>query len=208
MKINKEKYQIPFGETKEFLRGRFYIGVNYSESGNNNLIKVTAGKDGLGHEDTKIYLGKSHTFLFQNLYEVRVFKITCSYVTIQVCELPIIDTAEGVFQSSTIFNESTPDEKFNNQEIKALRAQLSSLEAKINDLHKLTDTEANHVKSSFEVLNEKLDTSTKEVWRQTAYGVLVSVGLSISIDINQAVNFYTMAETYLSSATNLLILKS
>lgn len=208
MEINKEKYQIPFGETQEFLRGRFYVGVNYSESGNSNLVEVTAGKDGLGDETTEIYLGKSHTFLFQNPYEVRVFKVTGNHVTIQVCELPIIDAAEGVFQSSRIFNESTPDERFNDQEIKALRAQLSSLETKINDLHTLTDSEANHVRSSFEVLNEKLDTSTKESWRQTAYGILVSVGLSISIDINQAVNFYTMAETYLSSATNLLIGKS
>ncbi len=113
-----------------------------------------------------------------------------------------------VFQSSAIFQDIEHDKKFNNSEIQALRSQLESLEAKIEELYSLSKTESEYTRAAFNLLDKKLDHSSKVSWRQTAYGILVSVGLSVSIDLDQAVSFFNMAESYLSSTTNLLVGKS
>lgn len=208
IETKKEKMDIPFGEMKELFGGDFYVGVYYSDSGTKGLVSVSVGKDGFGTLTEDIFTGQSHTFQLKNPYEIRVFKVSGSYVTIHACELPIIKAAESVFQSSSIFQNIENEEKFDASEIEALRSQLSSLEAKIEELYSLTKTEADYTKSAFRLLNEKLDNSSKVSWRQTAYGVLASVGLSVSIDLDQAVHFFNMAESYLSATTNLIVGKS
>ena len=208
MNIRKERVAIRFRSTKEFFNGDLYVGLDYPESPVNDTVLITVGRDGMGCKFEEIRLNQAHTFTLQNAYEVRVFDIAGDSATVQACELPIIKSAEHVFQSSKIFQKETLDENFSIQEIQTLRHQLTELENKLSDFFEMTTEEAEYSRAAFKLLSQKLDSSSKSSWRQAAYGVLASISLSLSFDLDQDVNYFNLAESYLSTTANLILGKS
>ncbi|WP_166253904.1 hypothetical protein [Marinobacter salicampi] len=201
----KERQNVRFGETVDFFDSDLYVGVKPTTSGDSQRVAIDVGRDGFGTQHQDICRGESHTFFLKNPYEIRVFNVSSVSAVLNVTELPIVETADTVFQSSSIFRGADENENFSDSEIEALRSQLDALEKKIEELYSFSTAEADYTRSAFKLLDDKLATSSKASWRQTAYGVLVSVGLSVSVDLEQAVSFFNMAESYLSSTTNYLL---
>ena len=108
-------------------------------------------------------------------------------------------------------NDNQSDDNFTQQEITTIKYQLDQLETLVSSfIAKHTETtqaQEEYLRASFTMLNEKLDKSGKESWRQTAYGVVASVACTFMPDVQTAQSFFQTAGSFLSSIPNLLISK-
>lgn len=185
---------VRFDETATFFEGRLYIDVAYTHE--QGVVNITAGFDGFDSQTTTLKRGQVYVFNFGILFELRLFKIDSYSVNIQVGE-KASSTISSVLADSTIFDVSDSEEKFSPTEIRELKSRLDSMEHELHSMYKFTKEEAEFTRTAFELLNKKLDSSSKTSWRQTAYSVVTSVACTVAPQhFDQIANLYGTAKEH------------
>ncbi|HGS4742397.1 TPA: hypothetical protein ACMDT2_004331 [Vibrio parahaemolyticus] len=173
---------------------------------------TTVAKPGYPEVTEMLEVNSSLSCNFGDLYEVRLLTANSYEVTALVTKLPLMESAESIFNTSYLLNSAEKGEVFTKEEAEVLKRQLDEMSVQIvkiitqvNKVTELTEAQNDYLKSSFNMLHEKLDTGSKESWRQAAYGVVASIGCTFMPDLQTTQSLFQIAGSYISSVPTMLL---
>ena len=210
MYTQQEMVTLRVGESKVIFDGTFILSALYMMQTED--WEVTAARPGYSNVTSDLNINCSMNCHFGDLYEVRLLSGGSYEVSFIITKLSMIESAEAIFNSSSIFNNESEDEFFTKEEADILKCQLDEMSAhilkiitQVANVTELTEAQNDYLKSSFNMLYEKLDTGSKESWRQATYGVIASVGCTFMPDVQTAQSLYQVASSYISSVPSMLL---
>ncbi|HCD1288878.1 TPA: hypothetical protein ACF3XN_003292 [Vibrio parahaemolyticus] len=203
----QEVIELKVDDAKLMFNKSLILSVHRSMS--SDVWEVRAARPGYTGEASELSVNTAMNCCFGDLYEIRLLAGSPYEASLLVTKLPIMESAESIFNSSSIFGSTQNDEVFTQEEIDVLKRQLDELNARITSLisqvTELTDVQNKYLEASFSMLNEKLETGSKESWRQCAYGVFASLGCTFMPDAQTTQNLFEIAGAHISSIPSLLL---
>ncbi|MDR8525155.1 hypothetical protein [Shewanella fidelis] len=163
---------------KSFYDGAVTVNAEYANEKNSALLIV--GKAGYDSIEHTIKRGHRAVFSFDYDFEVQLLKIGETQITVDVRRLEGIQSKYRDFIDNSLGSIPDSEEKFTKQEIDELKEKLTNLQKEFTEHQRISREEAAYAKASFELLIKKLDESSRTSWRQTAYSIATSIGLSIT----------------------------
>ncbi len=203
----QESVSLNVNESKVVLNG--LIILSFHQCSQSKHWTVNVARPGYSNSCKDLVINSAINCNFGDLYEVRLLSADPYHAELLITKLPVMESAESIFYSSNIFTSTNNTDNFSNEEVVILKEQLAQLSQRItmlvSEMKELTEAQNAYLKSSFNMLNEKLNTGSKESWRQAAYGVVASVACTFMPDAQTAQNLFQIAESYISSAPGLLL---
>ena len=169
---------IYFEKYKSFFDDVITVNVEYENQKNCALLIVRkVGYDSIEHT---IKRGHRAVFSFDSDFEIHLLTVDSNYVTVDVLRLESIQSKYRDFIDNSLGSIPDSDEKFSTSEVEELKKKLVILQKDFANHQRISREEAAYAKASFDLLIKKLDESSRTSWRQTAYSIGTSIGLSIT----------------------------
>ncbi len=169
---------IYFEDYKSFFDDVIKVNVEHADEINCALLIVRkVGYDSIEHT---IKRGHRAVFSFDSDFEVQLLKINSTSVAVDVRRLESIESKYRDFIDNSLGSIPDSDEKFSKSEIEDLKEKLVVLQKDFAEHQRISREEAAYAKASFDLLIKKLDESSRTSWRQTAYSIGTSIGLSVT----------------------------
>ncbi|ENO1826128.1 hypothetical protein ACA875_003099 [Vibrio parahaemolyticus] len=167
-----------FEDFKLFFDGAITVNAEYANESNSAVVIV--GKTGYDSVENTIKRGHRAVFSFDHDFEVQLLKVNSTQITVDVRRLESIQSKYRDFIDNSLGSIPDSDEHFTKQEVDDLKEKLITLQKEFAEHKRISREEAAYAKASFELLIKKLDESSRTSWRQTAYSIATSIGLSIT----------------------------
>ncbi|MEZ8097173.1 hypothetical protein ACED51_24000 [Photobacterium swingsii] len=165
------------------------LTINAEQANESNSVLLVVGRVGYDSIEQVIKRGHRAVFSFEQDFEVKVLRVGTSQTFVDVRKVENIQSKYREFIDYSLGSIPDSDENFTHQEINELKEKLTSLQSEFTEHQRISREEAAFAKASFELLIKKLDESSRTSWRQTAYSIVTSIGLSVTPEsIDRVIN--------------------